>query len=50
MGRKNVRIKKQEVLSMSSRLSSDKGYAKEEGREATGNRLLLFPLLLSPLP
>ena len=30
---------------MSSRLSSDKGYAKEEGREATGNRLLLFPVL-----
>jgi hypothetical protein len=29
---------------MSSRLSSDKGYAKEEGREATGNRLLFFPV------
>ncbi len=35
---------------MSSRLSSDKGYAKEEGREATGNRLLFFPVSRLRIP
>lgn len=29
---------------MKNKGNSDKGYAQEEGRGATGNRLLLFPL------
>jgi len=31
-------------------ISSDKGYAKEEGREATGNGLLLFPVSRLRIP